>query len=139
MTYLVSNYVAQVSPSCRRREVDGGINVALDGARPYTPAMPVVGRGRGDAAGSKEGATSRGRGGQVSGLLEPAGRAPTACSSRHGVGEGSRPQRRKRRAKGGGAMEAPAAADAKWGSECHSILFLFFRNCICKSKLWAGP
>nr|TKV94508.1 hypothetical protein SEVIR_9G300000v2 [Setaria viridis] len=39
------------------------------------PAMPVVGRRRGDAAGSGEGATSRGRGGSA------------ACLDLAGIGE----------------------------------------------------
>jgi hypothetical protein len=41
MTYLVGN--------C------GGAGL-LDGARPHTPAMAAIGRGRGDIAGSGEGA-----------------------------------------------------------------------------------
>jgi hypothetical protein len=52
----------------------------LDGACPLTPAMPAVGRWRGDAAGSGEGAADRGRGGSAA-FLSPRGRVPTACLS----------------------------------------------------------
>jgi hypothetical protein len=46
--------------------------VVLDSARPHTPTMPAVGRGRGDAAGSVEVAAGRARGGSAACLSPPA-------------------------------------------------------------------